>query len=220
MDLRTFVGIMLRSWWLIALSVLTTAGSAAYVVRQQESIYRAETVVELKPNTELEPAQSISAWNVIDKRSVINTTARKAEGSAMQELVAKDLNLPVSYIAETDLSAIVVPESNLIEIRAISTKPEVAAMITNKVAEELSKQPEKVFQIEVTDIALPPTSPISPQPTRTITLGVLFGLALGVAFALLGYFIQMWRATGDAQAVAADESLAVDSSKTRPLVTR
>lgn len=193
MDVRTFVGIVLRNWWLIVLSILTTAGSATYVVMRQESIYRAETVVELKPNTDLETAQSISAWNVIDKRSVINTTARKAEGSAMQEQVAKALNITPEYIAETELSAIVVPESNLIEIRAISTDPNIAAMITNKVAEELSKQPEKVFQIEITDAAIPPTAPIAPQPVRTITLGVLFGLALGIAFALLGFFIQSWR---------------------------
>lgn len=217
MDLRTFVGIVLRSWWLIVLSILTTAGSAAYVVRGQESTYRAETVVELKPNTDLEAAQSISAWNVIDKRSIINTTARKAEGSAMQEQVAKALNVSPAYIQQTDLSAIVVPESNLITIRAVSTNNVLAAAITNKVAEELSKQPEKVFQIEVTDIALPPTTPISPQPVRTITLGVFFGMALGVAFALLGYFIQGWRGTSVPQA-AIDEPL--DVGQTQPLLPR
>lgn len=216
MDLRTFIGVLLRNWWLIVLSVLTTAGSATYVVTRQDSIYRAETVVELKPNPDLEPAQSISAWNVIDKRSVINTTARKAEGSAMQVEVAKALGVPTSYIAQTDLSAIVVPESNLITIRAISTKPEVAAMITNKVAEELSKQPEKVFQIEVTDEAEVPTAPIAPQPVRTITLGVFFGLALGVAFALLGYFIQSWRGSNTA-VPEADPALA---AQTQQLFTR
>lgn len=222
MDLRTFFSILLRNWWLIILSVITTAGSAYYVVRGQQPIYRAGTTVELRCNTALEPAQCVSALGLLDRRTVINTTARKATGSAMQEQVAKTLGIPVTYIADADLSAIVVPEANLIEIRALSTDANLAAAITNKVAEELSTQiPEKVLQLDVIDAAVPPTSPIEPQPFRTITLGVVFGLALGVVFALLGYMIQSLRGTPAAEEdLGTTLPLAGDSAQTRQLFTR
>lgn len=224
MDLKTFLGILLRSWWLILLSIITTAGSAAFVVRGQQELYRAETTVELRANAQLDDAQLISAINVLDKRTIINTQARKATGTAMRDKVASGLNLPPEVVADSNITAVVVPQSNLIEIRATRPEPDIAAAISNKVAEELRNElPDKVMTIDIIDRAVPPTEPIEPQPARTITLGVLFGGALGVVFALLGHMLQVYRGQERRREAEQSDGAVPDGlnpAKTQQLFTR
>lgn len=191
MDLGTFFRAVLRGWWLILLSTLVTAGSAAYNVSRQQARYEAKARVELRANPILEPNQLISANNMLDKRTLINTMARKATGSSMKDRIAKALSVQSDVMRDADITAVVVPDSNLIDIRTVSFRPDLAAAISNTITTELAKDmPNAVLQLIVVDTATPQTSPIEPQPTRTITLGVLFGVALGIVFALVGYLMQ------------------------------
>lgn len=196
MDLETFFRVILRGWWLILLAVLVTAGSAAYAVSLQLPVYRATTTVQLQASSMLdEPRLIIDAQNSLERRTTINTVARIAIGNSMQEQVAKTLGIELDVVRNAEITSIVVPDTNVIEISARSVDPGYAAAIANTVAEELRKRlPERVLQMAIIDTAVAPTAPIEPQPTRTITLGVMFGLVLGVSFALLGYALQRLRA--------------------------
>ncbi|WP_026369627.1 YveK family protein [Kallotenue papyrolyticum] len=192
MDFITFFQAMLRGWWLIVLATLITVASAAYTVSRREPVYQATTKVELKPSLLLaDPRQYIDAMNALDKRTTINTLANNAMGNSMQELVGRELGLPRSVIESLEIAAVVIPDTNLIEIRTKSRDPQLAAAVSNTIAEQLSRQvPARVIQVEITDRAVPPTIPVEPRPTRTITLGLLFGLALGIVFALLKHLLQ------------------------------
>lgn len=195
MDIDTFFRVLLRGWWLILLAVLVTAGSAAYAVSLQAPVYRATTTVQLRPSELLDdPRLLIDAQNSLERRTTINTLARNAMGSSMKDQVAKALGIPLEVVEDAEIAAIVVPETNLIEVSARSTEPSYAAAIANTVSEALRKQvPDRVMEMTIIDRAVPPTVPIEPQPTRTITLGVLFGLVLGIGFALLGHALTRLR---------------------------
>ncbi len=197
MDIATFFRTLLTNWWLILLSVLVTTGTAAYTVSQQQPVYSAVAQVELRPNGTLEEARDVvNVMVALDKRTIINTMARKATGNAMQAQVAQALSISPAVIIDSNLTALVLPDTNLIDIQAQSTNPELAAAIVNTVAQELSKQiPEKAVQLDITNEAVPPVVPFAPQPARTITLGVLFGLLLGVALALFGYAMEALRSS-------------------------
>jgi capsular polysaccharide biosynthesis protein len=201
MDLATFFRVLLRNWWLIVLSVITTAGSAAWVVSRQSPRYAATAQVWLRPSESLqEPRQVVDVFVALDKRTMINTIARMATSTSMMEHVSRSLGILPIVIEESELTAVVLPDTNLIDIRATNTNPELAAAIVNSVAQGLQAQvPDKALQLDIINAAAPPTEPVYPQPVRTITLGVLFGLALGIMFALFGYMLQHLRTT---QAVA------------------
>jgi uncharacterized protein involved in exopolysaccharide biosynthesis len=197
-SLQTFIRVILRNWWLILLTMLLTTGSAAFFVLRQQPVYQALTTIELKPSVAIEDPNSIlNVVNALTRRNTINTIARKATSSTMQEQVAKKLNVSKDVIADANITAIALPETNLIEIRAESTDPAFAAQICNTVAQAVLGQTlEKVIEMEVIDPATPPTSAIAPQPLRVITLALLFGLALGIVFALIEYTLQQLRASG------------------------
>ncbi len=186
MGLQQFLILLLRGWWIIVLSVIVTAGSTALFVSRQAPEYRASTTVELVPQTELNPQNVVDVYTLLDKRNLSNTLARKAEGSAMAQVVANKLGVDVSVIKNADISAIVLPDSNIIEIQASSSSRQLAATICNTIVNEmLGQTPDKILQIEALDQAEPPSSPIAPQPMRLIVLGLISGLILGVVFILL-----------------------------------
>ncbi|MFQ3633648.1 YveK family protein [Roseiflexus sp.] len=192
MSLSTFVRVLLRNWWLIVLATALTVGSTAVFVLVQKPMYEAATTVELKPSAVLEdPNQILNTINALTRRNVINTIARKATSMSMHEEVAQTLGVPVSAILSAQIRTITPPETNLIEVRARSTDPVFAATVANTVAQNMVGQDyEKVIAVEVIDPAIPPTSPIAPQPLRLLTLSLVFGVILGVAFALLEHFLK------------------------------
>lgn len=198
MSLQTFLRIMIRNWWLILLAVVLTAGSTTIFVLQQQPIYRAVTTVELKPSVSLEdPNEILNTINALTRRNTINTVARKATSTTMQEQVAQKLGVSRDVMLDANITAIALPDTNLLEIRAESTSPEFAAAIANTVAQAVLGQTyEKVIQMEVIDPAAAPTTPVAPQPVRVITLGLAFGLLLGIVFALLEHALQTLRRSG------------------------
>jgi polysaccharide biosynthesis transport protein len=191
MGLQQFLILVLRGWWLILLAVLVTAGSTAFFVSRQTPEYRASTTVELLPLSALEARDVVNVYDLLDKRSISNTLARKAEGSAMAQQVANKLGIDVSVVTSANISAIVLPDSNIIEVSASSSSPDLAAAIGNTVAEEmLGQTPDKILEVEAIDRALPPGTPIAPQPTRMLILGLISGLVLGVIFVLVEHAVR------------------------------
>jgi succinoglycan biosynthesis transport protein ExoP len=195
MSLSTFVRVLIRNWWLIVLATALTVGSTAVFVLLQKPVYQASTIVELKPSVVLEdPNQILNTINALTRRNVINTIARKATSMSMHEEVAREMGVPVEAVLSARVQTITPPETNLIEVRAQSTDPAFAAAVANIVAQKMLGQDyEKVISMEVIDPAVPPTAPIAPQPVRLLTLGLIFGLILGVAFALMEHALSILR---------------------------
>jgi capsular polysaccharide biosynthesis protein len=195
MSLSTFVRVLIRNWWLIVLATALTVGSTAVFVLLQKPVYQASTIVELKPSVVLEdPNQILNTINALTRRNVINTIARKAMSMSMHEEVAREMGVPVEAVLSARVQTITPPETNLIEVRAQSVDPAFAAAVANTVAQKMLGQDyEKVISMEVIDPAMPPTSPIAPQPVRLLTLGLVFGLILGVAFALMEHALSVLR---------------------------
>jgi uncharacterized protein involved in exopolysaccharide biosynthesis len=195
MSLSTFIRVLIRNWWLIVLATALTVGSTAVFVLLQKPVYQASTIVELKPSVVLEdPNQILNTINALTRRNVINTIARKATSMSMHEEVAREMGVPVEAVLSARVQTITPPETNLIEVRAQSTDPAFAAAVANIVAQQMLGQDyEKVISMEVIDPAVPPTSPIAPQPVRLLTLGLIFGLILGVAFALMEHALSILR---------------------------
>jgi succinoglycan biosynthesis transport protein ExoP len=191
MDLQQFLRLVLRGWWVIALAVLVTVGSTAFFVGRQSPEYRAVTTVELVPQAALEDRYVVDVYNLLDKRNLSNTMARKAEGSSMAQLVAGKLGVSQAVIDSANITAIVLPDSNIIEIRASSTDRELAAVIANTVADEMLGQNRgRILQLEAIDRATPPSAPIAPQLSRMLTLALVSGLVLGMLLVVLEHMLR------------------------------
>lgn len=192
MTLQTFLRILLRRWWLVALATLLTAASTAFFVMREPPVYRATAAIEVTPGPQLQSSAELNdAIDALDKHGMLNTIAHRLSTQAAQEQVAAALQVPVSAVASANMGAFVIPDMYVIEIRAQSTKPDLAAALANAGADALvSRSGDKLFSLNVSDRASPPSAPIGPAVGRMISLGIVTGLVLGVIFTLLLHVLQ------------------------------
>jgi capsular polysaccharide biosynthesis protein len=191
MDLYLLFKIFRRNWYVVALVTVFVVASAMYYVSRQTPTYQASATVELRPNPTLTEAQMINLVATLDKRSLINTIARKVASEAIQDAVIERLSFSPAGVNNFSLQPVVIPQTNLIEIRAKSPDPDTAAAIANATALELSNEAsDKVLLIEVIDTAISPKQPIEPEPARVLMLSLVSGLMAGVGLAFLIYAIR------------------------------
>jgi uncharacterized protein involved in exopolysaccharide biosynthesis len=215
MDLKDLAFRLLRNWWVLVLAVIVTTGSTVLVGMQQDPIYQASATVELMPSPVLGDSQMISIINVLsNRRTTLNTYARKATGGTVKGRIAEQLGVPISVINAARISAAVLPETTLIEIRSRANDPQLAANISNAVAQELIRSaPDKVMIFELVDYAEPAGSPVEPQATRLVSTGVITGVVLGLLCALGLTLLQRFLETRNARLTGAGQALASSPSK-------
>ncbi|OII15737.1 hypothetical protein BIU97_13720 [Curtobacterium sp. MCBA15_009] len=193
MTLAQFVDLLRLRWLSVVAVVVLAAGLAAAVSAVQSPQYRASSAVFVSVASgasvnDLSQGNNFSAARVKSYEELALTPR-------VLGLAARQLGLP----ADADLSRVVSAESTtdtvLITITATDTAPEQAAAIANAVADQLVKVVEQVerstsaadslVNLSVFQRASPPTVPFAPRLPVNIAIGVLAGLALGVAQAVL-----------------------------------
>jgi capsular exopolysaccharide synthesis family protein len=137
-NVQQYLRLLARWWWLIIIGAIIPVVVSYYFVSQQPIIY--QTKVVLMVGTTLQ-----SANPDMGKMSLAGQLARgyakMVRYRPMTNAVIEKLGLERSPDAlANQITAYVLPEANLLEIRVIDTNPQVAAMIANALADELIQQ--------------------------------------------------------------------------------
>ena len=134
-ELRHYITIVLRRWWVVLLSVLFIFALGYGYTQRQDKLYRATASVFV--------GQSIQAWDV-------NRSSMQASEELAQTYAALVIRQPVLEGAVESLgleypwrrlrgmvSARVVPDTQLVEISVEAKSPDEAIMIADEVTEQL-----------------------------------------------------------------------------------
>jgi capsular exopolysaccharide synthesis family protein len=130
MELRRYLAIVLRWWWLLALGTLSAAVAAFLVSRSQTPVYEAEGTILVNQ------AQAITGptYNdVLANQQLSKTYSQLVTSGPVLEQVGQNVGLSYERL-EDMVSAQVRPETQLIDIRVRSTDPELAARVANETA--------------------------------------------------------------------------------------
>ena len=171
------VSIVRKRWKVIALTVAAALVLALILASALPSKYRATAVGVVAPLTgSLTPSEAFHGVEALDRRSVVATVAALPTTAWSQR-------------RDYDISAAVLPNTNLVRIDVDASSPEMAASVANTTLNELGAQTTSMFKYYgVTPVtrALPPKSAVSPHRTRIVAAGLLIGLllAVGVVYAL------------------------------------
>jgi len=135
MDLRNYITIGLKWWWLIALSIIIGAAVGYFISQRQVPVYEATTTLivgqSIIQNTE-------SDFDISTSQQLAQTYADMAQRQPVLQGVVDTLSLPDSWQAlETRVQANPVPRTQLLEITVEATSPEEARVTANEIARQL-----------------------------------------------------------------------------------
>lgn len=161
-------------WKPIVMTVATVVVLAAILAAVLPKRYRATAVGVVAPLTNtLTPSEAFHGVEALDRRSVVATVAALPSTAWTQH-------------RDYDISAAVLPNTNLVRIDVDASSAEVAASVANATLNELGVQTTSMFKYYgVTPVtrALPPSAASSPHRARILGAGAIIGLLLAAALA-------------------------------------
>ncbi|HEY3018708.1 MAG TPA: polysaccharide biosynthesis tyrosine autokinase [Solirubrobacteraceae bacterium] len=195
MELRQYVRLLRAHWLLVVLAVVACTGAAALFAWTRTPTYAAQT--QLFVSIGGVPADLSQAYQGgLFSQQRVTSYARLATSPVVTQAVIDQLGLTddVSHL-QGRIDASVPTDTVLIYVRAKDRSPRRARAIANAVGLQLSRFVNRLetspdrrtppVRLSVTGPARLPTAPASPRKGLAVALGVLVGLVLGIAAAVL-----------------------------------
>lgn len=189
MELRDYLAVLRRYWTIWVGVTLATVAVALIAVLSMTPTYSARATVYVAAAGVDGP----SGAQFIERR--VTSYPDVARSEAVLGPVIADMGLDVSVAdLRSRVSADSPLESSQIDIVVTGTDAEQVAATTNAIADEFRRTVEELespvggdspVSLTVTDPANVPSDPISPKPGLFLGLGLVVGLALGAAVAVL-----------------------------------
>ncbi len=216
MELRQYLNIIRRRWWLLLFCPMIAAATAFGVSRRLTPIYSAQATLLLN----LAAQQTAPSFgDITASQALTKTYAQLITARPTLDEAARRLGNGASYGTIKGVSGSDVPQTELLRVSFSSKNPAFAANVVNIVSQVFA---ERVKQAQLGDIggqaatatsnglntvfiadpAVPPTLPISPRVGLNTGLAAIVGLlfALGIA-AMMEYLDDTVKGPEDLEAL-------------------
>lgn len=189
MEIRTYLGIIGRYWWIVVLAVIAAAGTVAVLdsVRKPSYTTRARVVVR--------PAQTITDERTtadivgqLDNLSIANTYAQTFTSAQVKADTLRALNVSKDQLSGYSLTANRLADTSVIEVSGTGSDPTFLANYVNATVTSAVTQSVNLFKVVEMSVLEPagvPSRPTSPVPSRDIPTGAALGLIAGILLTLL-----------------------------------
>ena len=214
MELRFYLDILRRRWWILALVPVVVAAIAYILSAQEKPIYKATAVILVNQTGN----SGVVQYNdVLASERLTNTYAEIVERRVVLAAVVDQLKLTISegeLNAKVSVSA--VSSTQLLRVSVEDPSPALAALIANTLAqvfiEDNATQLGRPGTVSIIDEAIEPSSPVSPDLRFNMALGALLGVMLAVSIvAVQEYLDDTVKTPEDVEAVAGLTTLGVIS---------
>ncbi|MBK7448557.1 MAG: diguanylate cyclase [Anaerolineales bacterium] len=189
MEIRFYLKILQRGWWLIVISALVAVNvSLVYSYYITTPMYESVARFIVSPNLQTtDNRDMVNSLEALDNRSIIATYAEVLNSYQIINDAMELLRENPSDYAEYTISATALPEANIIRYSVKGPDPEVAAMLANSIGQYAIDYINGLyinFNITFLDKAVVSEEPYVPRPLQDAGLALLFGLVIGVGMAI------------------------------------
>ncbi len=187
LQVRLLINTIRHSWWIIILSTIAALNIALFLSYREDPVYRAEVRFIISPNPALDRTTDfIDGVDTLEK--IVATYAEILSSPRMRDLAISQLSDPPDDIDDYEITAVVLPESSILELSAQGTDASTTALLANTIGLEAIKYVRglyQVYEINILDTASVPEDPISPNPVRDSGLAAVLGFVFGSAIAVV-----------------------------------
>lgn len=198
MELRLYFRMLQKGWWLIALTTLVAVTASLVVSFLSTPQYRSTTRLILTPGSLLtsqdDASVMISGLETLDLRSVVATYTEVMSSQRILDESLRILNVENFVRKDYIILAVSLPETSVLELSVTGPDPVFATDLTNAIGYQtilFTRGINRVFELNVLDVAKVPVEPISPKPLQDASLSLLLGLVGGAALAILSEQIRI-----------------------------
>ena len=207
MELRLYLRMLLKRWWLIFLAFVITIIPAILLVNRQSWVYESTATFVIRPRSTFaaDEEEFVKAVDILSRRVEINTTFAEVAGSRLiKQRAIERLDLSSQERKGLKIKGDVIAGTNVLEITIQGANPGIVRDFATAVSVETVnyiKNLYDVFELEPLDAATFPSKPVSPNKVLNLAVAGTFGLLLGVGLVFLIEYI--------GQPVAGNESFDV-----------
>lgn len=190
MEIKMYLRMLQRGWWLVVLCSLVAMAVSLTIGFISKPVYAATARYVVSPDAAVSQGASdvLNSINTLDKRSIVTTYAAVLNSDTIFTQSIVDLKLDPIQVVGYLRSAIVLPETNVLEVTVEGSDPQLTMLLANSIGKQAVNYINGLnqgFNIRVLDPAQMPLVPIRPQPLRDVSLAIVFGFVLGVSLALI-----------------------------------
>lgn len=187
MELRRYLEIVGRRWWMVATAVGITTLLTVMLVVQQPWVYGASGTYVVRPRS-VDSAEVVRAIDTLIRGVEINSTyATIARSEAIRDGARERLG-PTFSASGMTVNSDVLTGTNVLVISVRGPEPEATAQFARAVGDETVAYIaalEDAFELKPLDSAVVDERPVGPNKVLTVITGILFGAMIGVAGALV-----------------------------------
>jgi capsular polysaccharide biosynthesis protein len=190
MELKIFLRLLLKRWWIVLSSVLVTVAGTLIFTYFQTRVYSASVTYVVSPSSEvLNGTNFLSGLSVLGGQpTVANTYASIASSETVKQKATQILGLSLAQAMKLKVSSRVQTNTNIIEITVEGSDPLLVQGFATKIGEstvEYVNTLSGVYDLKILDGAKSPGEPIRPNMKLNVVLGLALGLILGCGLAFL-----------------------------------
>jgi capsular polysaccharide biosynthesis protein len=179
-----------RRWWLVLLLLAVVLAADAVVSLRTPRSYVARASLLIGPSTNLDHGQLVYSVDALGRALIVGTYADVLAA----DLVRREALVRVGVSPdETDtgvsIKTAALAQPAVIQVIAEAPDPVLAAAVANavgQVGQARMSQLYPIYDLSVVTSATPPTTVYRPDLVRNASLGLLFGLLIGI-FSAYGY---------------------------------
>lgn len=193
MELKAYLRILLKYWWLVVLSLVVTITATFIFTSRQPRIYETQATFVIRPHSLIVEDEFVRTLDTLSRRIEINSTFAEIAGSKLiKEQAAEKLNLDSAQKKDLTVKGSVLAGTNILEIAVEGTDPVLIRDFTEAVSIETLDYVNNLYdvlELEPLDPAEIPSKPVKPNLAFNLILGTILGLGLGIALAIFTEYL-------------------------------
>ena len=195
MELKDYLRVILKGWWLILSAFLVSVASALVFSYSQTPIYSASATFVVSPGQSLsQSSEFMQGVSTLSKRDgIMSTYVEIAQSKAILSAARNQIGLTPDQLEHLSVSSELIPATNVIIITVEADDPKLAKAYADLIGQktiEYVKQLYEPYDMKPLDAAPVPVLPSKPNIQQNTLVAAVIGLVIGVGLAFLLEYIR------------------------------